>query len=139
MRDPMLIIHVLGIAMTAGTVIGFVFLRMAANKMQTAEGQRFLLNTATLYKMGNIGLILLFLSGGYLMTPYWKTLGSTPLLITKLVLFLVLGALLGMMSASSKRAKKGNTEKNLKKTGTIGNIALIVVIVIIILAVSVFH
>lgn len=139
MRDAMLIVHVLGIAMTAGTVFGFFFLRMAANKMDQADRHRFLLNSSQLYKMGNIGLILLFLSGGYLMTPYWKSLGSMPLLLTKLILFLVLGALLGMMSSSDKKAGKGNAENQLRKTGTLGSISLVVVLAIIILAVSVFH
>lgn len=139
MKDVMLIVHILGITMTAGTVIGFFFLRTAAAKLAKEEGQRFLLNTSSLYKMGNIGLILLFLSGGYLMTPYWKTLGATPLLIIKLVLFLALAALIGIMSSSDKKARKGDPEKHLAKTATMGNIALLVVVVIIILAVSVFH
>ena len=127
MRDVMLIVHVLGIAMTAGTVIGYVFLRMAASKLGKSEGQSLIMNSSFFYKMGNIGLILLLLSGGYLMTPYWKTLGSTPLLLTKLILYLVLGGLLGMMSARDKKAKKGDTEKNLGKTATFGYIALAIV------------
>ena len=139
MKDVMFIVHILGIAMTAGTVFGFFFLRTGAAKLAQEEGQRFLLNTSSLYKMGNIGLILLFLSGGYLMTPYWKTLGSTPLLMIKLVLFLVLGALIGIMSSSDKKAKKGDPAQHLKKTATVGNIALLVVVIIIVLAVSVFH
>ena len=135
----MLIVHILGVVMTAGAILAYVFIRMSATKLSGNEGKNLLLNVSALYKMGNIGLILVLLTGGYLMTPYWSTLGSTPLLIVKLLLFLIVGALLGMMSGSDKKAKKGNAEKHLAKTAMFGNISLVIVIIIIILAVSIFH
>ncbi|MBK8506691.1 MAG: hypothetical protein IPL46_33595 [Saprospiraceae bacterium] len=139
MKDVMLIIHFLGIAMGVGTAIGMFFLGQAASKLEKSERIKFQLNALSLSKMGNIGLILLFLSGGYLMTPYWKTLGSTPLLMIKLILFLVLAALIGIISSISKKAKQGDPEKHLNKSKTLGQIALVTAVIIVVLAVLVFH
>ncbi len=139
MRDAMLIVHFIGIAMSAGTSLGFLFLAKASKGLSPDEALKFRLNSFSLSKMGNIGLILLFISGGYLMTPYWKSLGSMPLLMIKLVLFLAIGAFIGIMSSKVKKAKKGDAETHLKSVSTLGNLAAITVLVIITLAVLSFH
>jgi uncharacterized membrane protein len=139
MRDVMLSAHFIGLAMTLGTSLAFMFLGIAASKMEKKEAQKFTLKTFALSKMGYIGITLLVLSGGYLMTPYWKILASTPLLITKLSLVLALIIELFVFHAFVVKAKKGETESNLKKTKTLGTIYLISTLVIVILAVSVFH
>ncbi|MGK2863934.1 MAG: hypothetical protein ACSLE0_18520 [Chitinophagaceae bacterium] len=139
MREIMLIIHFIGLAMGLGTSFGFMFLGIASSKMEQTEAQKFMLNAFALTKMGQIGLVLLIVSGGYLMTPYWKTLSSTPLLIIKLVLVIVLAALIGIISATAKKAKKGDTALHLKKIRPIGQLALITALAIVILAVYIFH
>ena len=108
MRDVMLIIHFSGLAMGIGTSFAFMFLGIASSRMEEKEGQKFRLNTFALSKMGHIGLALLFISGGYLMTPYWKTLTTSPLLITKLVLVLALAAFIGIISSAANKAKKSD-------------------------------
>ena len=75
----------------------------------------------------------------YLMTPYWKLLGEMPLLATKLVLFLALGALLGIISSNARKAKQGDPEKYMKKIETLGKFSLLITITIVILAVLSFH
>lgn len=139
MKDVMLILHFLGIAMGAGVSFAFLFLGLTARKMAKEEAQKFMLNSYNLTRMGNIGLVLLFLSGGYLMTPYWKLLGEMPLLATKLVLFLALGAFLGMISSNARKARQGDSEKYMKKIETFGKLALLVTITIVVLAVLSFH
>lgn len=139
MRDAMLILHFIGLAMGVGTSIGFMFLGMASAKMEKNEALKFMLNSFALSKMGQIGLVLLVLSGGYLMTPYWKALPQMPLLITKLILVLVLGALIGIISSKARKAKSGDTEAELKKMAPFGRISLLVGLAIIILAVLIFH
>ncbi|MBK7873633.1 MAG: hypothetical protein IPJ74_24690 [Saprospiraceae bacterium] len=139
MRDAMLILHFIGLAMGVGTSIGFMFLGMASAKMEKSEALKFTVNSFALSKMGQIGLVLLVLSGGYLMTPYWKTLPQMPLLITKLVLVLVLGALVGIISSKARKAKTGDTEAELKKIAPFGRISLLVGLAIVILAVLIFH
>lgn len=135
----MLILHFLGLAMAAGTAFAFAFHSSTASKMAKDEGRDFMLNALSLVRMGNIGLIIMFISGGYLMTPYWKTLGSLPLLIAKLVLFLVFGALAGIISSNVKKARKGDADVYLSKNQTLAKVLLVTTVVIIGLAVFSFH
>ena len=103
MQDIMLILHFIGLAMGLGTSFGFMFLGIAGSKMEKEEQLKFMLNTLALSKMGHIGLTLLVISGVVLMTPYWSILPTTPTLMAKLVLVLVLGALIGIISSKGKK------------------------------------
>lgn len=135
----MLIIHFIGLAMGVGTSFGFMFLGIAGSKMEKEARLKFQLNTMVLSIMGQIGLTFLIVSGLGLMTPYWSMLASTPLLIAKLVLVLVLASLIGIIGSIGKKAKKGDTETHLNRMAPFGKIAMVVAITIIILAVLIFH
>lgn len=139
MKDAMLIIHFIGLAMGLGTSLAFMFLGMASAKMEETERLKFSLNILALSRMGHIGLTLLVISGIYLMTPFWRSLADIPLLVVKLVLVLVLGALVGIISANSKKAKAGDTAMYLKKIATLGRFSLLTALTITVLAVLVFH
>jgi len=139
MRDIMLITHFIGLAMAVGTSLAFLFLGIASSKMEKKEALNFRLNTFALIKMAHIGLALLIISGGYLMTPYWKILATSPLIIAKLVLVLALGAFLGILGSAAKKAKKSDAETHLKKIKTLGKLALLTGLAIIVLAVYIFH
>jgi len=139
MQDIMLIFHFIGLAMGLGTSLGFMFLGMAGSKMEKEEQLKFMLNTLALGRMGHIGLTLLVISGLVLMTPYWSILPSSPLLIAKLTLVLVLGALIGIISSKGKKAQRGNAEENLKKIQPLGKMALLTGVAIVVLAVLSFH
>lgn len=139
MRDIMLITHFIGLAMGIGTSFAFMFLGIASSKMEESEALKFRLNTFALSRMGHIGLVLLVLSGGYLMTPYWSTLTSSPLLIAKLTLVVVLGAFIGIISSKAKKVNEGNADMQLKKIEPLGKLALLTGIAIVVLAVLVFH
>lgn len=73
------------------------------------------------------------------MTPYWSTLGSMPLLITKLSLVGVLLVLVILMDIRWRRAVRNGGGKDLAAIPKLGRLALPVGLLIIILAVSVFH
>lgn len=135
----MLIVHFIGLAMGLGTSFAFMFLGIAASRMEKTESEKFRLNSFAISRMGHIGLTLLIISGGYLMTPYWKSLSSSPVLITKLVLVLVLAALIGIISSKARKAKKGDAEIHLKKIEPLGKIAMITALTIVVLAVYAFH
>jgi uncharacterized membrane protein len=139
MRLAMLIIHFLGLAMALGTSFAFFFLGVAGSKMEKEERQRFIFDTFALSRMSHIGLTLLILSGLYMMTPYWKTLGERPLLIAKLSMVLVLIISISVMSVYSSRAKKGEPEANLKKIANLGKVSLITGMIIVMFAVLNFH
>ncbi len=139
MKDVMLILHFIGLAMGLGTSFAHMFLGMASSKLDEKEALKFAVHSFALSKMGHIGLTLLVVSGLYLITPYWQILGSTPLLIVKLVLVLVLGALIGIISSKAKKAKAGDTAMHLKKIEPLGKLTLLTAVAIVVLAVYIFH
>jgi len=139
MKDAMLISHLIGLVMGLGTSFGFMFIGIAASKMEKVEGMHFLLKVSILSRMGQIGLGLLLVSGIYLILPYTESLSEFPMLIVKLGLFLVLGALVGITSSKMKKAQKGDTEKHLKTVKKLGKLSLLVGVTILVLAVLTFH
>ena len=135
----MLIIHFLGLAMGLGTSFAFMFLGIAGSKMDKEEGTKFALKTFALGTMGHIGLVMLIISGLYLMTPYWNALSSMPMLLAKLLLVLVLTIAVIVANVYTRRAKGGETEANLKKIASVGKITLLSGIGIVLLAVLIFR
>ncbi len=138
MREVMLIVHLLGLVMGVGTSFAFFFLGKRAAKLEGAEASKFIVNTLSLGTMGHIGLSMLVISGGYLMTPYWGILPTNPLLIAKLLLVVLLIVMIIVMGMASRKAKKGDLS-GLKMVRKLGPIALLTGITIMSLAVLVFH
>lgn len=138
MRTAMLIVHFLGLAMGVGASFGSFFLRMAGSKMEKEERKKFALNTFALSRMGHIGLTMLIISGFYLITPFWGSLASMPLLVAKLVLVLTLTVSVSVSTIYAKRAKKGDTMANLKRLAALGKMSLLTGIAIVVLAVLIF-
>lgn len=138
MREVMLALHFIGLAMGLGTSFAFMFLGMISSKMEKEAAEKFMVNALGLARMGHIGLLLLLISGGYLMTPYWSLLPSKPFLIAKLILFLVLGALIGIISAKARKAANGDLSQ-LIKIRPLGMLSMITGLTIVGLAVYVFR
>ena len=129
----------IGLAMGLGTSLSFMFLGIAASKMEESDARQFTLKTLALSRMGHIGLTLLVISGGYLMTPYWSSLTSMPLMMAKLVGVVLLAVLIGVLSVWGKKAKQGDTEVYLKKMERVGKVSLLTTAGIVVLAVLIFH
>lgn len=138
MREIMLHIHFIGLAMGVGTSFAFMFLGMASAKMEASESLKFRLNTFALSRMGHIGLALLILSGLYLMTPYWANLAENPFLIGKLLLVIALGATIGIIGSHAKKAIAGEPETQLKKIEPLGKLSMLIGLLIVALAVYIF-
>lgn len=139
MREVLLVIHFVGLAMGLGTSFANMFLGIAGSKMEATEARKFQLHTLALSKMGQIGLVLLVVSGIFLMTPYWSILPSSPLLIAKLALVIVLVSLVTVISLAGAKAKTGDADAQFKKIQPIGKMTLMVALIIVILAVTFFH
>jgi len=139
MREAMLIFHFLGLTMGLGTSFGYMFLGIAASKMQKEEALKFTLQSFSLSKMGTIGLVLLVFSGGYLITPFWASLSERPLFIAKLTLLAILIILIILLNIASQKAKKGDFEKQLIRIKTLGRFSMLTAIGIVILAVLNFR
>lgn len=138
MRETMLVLHFLGLALGLGTSFAVLFLGMAASRMEAAKGREFMLNVTHIGRMGHLGLVLLLLSGGYLMTPYWRTLGDNPLLILKLVLYVVLAGLVGMITSLTRKARGGDLNV-MPRVKLMGRLALVIGVAIVVLAAAIFH
>lgn len=134
MRETLLILHFIGLAMGLGTSFAFMFLGIAASKMEKSEAANFTPKTFVLSRMGHTGITLLVITGLFLMTPFWPTLGSSPLLIAKLILVLVLGALLGMIGSTMKKVQNGEFQ-HVMKLALYGRLAMITSLAIVVLAV----
>jgi uncharacterized membrane protein len=139
MRDIFLIVHFIGLAMGLGTSISFIFLGKVAGKLPMEERPKFMINSLHLSRMGQIGLLLLVISGLYLITPYWKTLSANSTLIAKLALVIVLIGLLYYSNTLVMKARAENPMPYLLKIRSMGPIILLVVLTIVVLAVFTFH
>jgi uncharacterized membrane protein len=106
--------------------------------MEKEERVKFALNSFALSRMGHIGLTMLIISGLYLITPFWASLASRPLLIAKLILVLTLIVSVSFATVYAQRAKKGDTLTNLKKIAALGKLSLLSGMAIVVLAVLIF-
>lgn len=139
MRETMLILHFIGLSMGLGTSFAHAFLGVATAKMSPDEAVKFRVHSLVLSNMGNIGIVLLVISGFYLITPFWSVLTTMPLLMAKLALVAILIVLIVMINMMAKKARSGDAEAQLRKMGMIGRMTLIIALTIVILAVNVFH
>jgi uncharacterized membrane protein len=139
MREAMLIFHFVGLAMGLGTGFAHAFLGAASAKMQPDEATKFRLHSLVISTMGNIGIVLLLISGFYLITPYWKVLDTMPWLIAKLILVAILVVLIALINIAGKKAKNGDAERQFKKMKTMGKMTLILALAIVVAAVMVFR
>ena len=139
MRDIMLIVHLLSIAMFVGAGFSALVLNKAVRNMERNIIDGYNKISLTLNYLSKTGLTLLVITGGYLMTPYWAIMGQMPLLLTKLILAVVVIVLLVLLAIYAKKAKKTNDDKYFAKVNSLQLINLLAGIVIIILAVLVFH
>lgn len=135
----MLIVHFIGLAMFLGTGFAFMILEIANAKLEKSDLLKFSIRILPLSRIGHIGLFLLILSGGYLMTPYWQALGSILYLKIKLGLVILLAVVISIIAIYSKKAKTDNAEKYLAKIEPYSKAAFVLGFAIIILAVLTFH
>jgi len=139
MKEVMLIIHFIGLAMALGTGFANLFLNAVASKLEPAEKGSFMSKIAILARMGQIGLGLLLLSGFYLATPYWRALGEMPLFIAKLSLVGLLLISVSYILLTLRKATKQGNPGLLKNLRPLGMLNFFIGITIVVLAVLVFH
>ncbi len=139
MRELMLVIHFIGLAMAIGAGFANLFLSVVASKLEPAERRTFMSRTMILGRMGQIGLGLLLLSGFGLVAPYWKALGEMPLLRAKLSLVALLLILVSTVLFIVSKAKKQRNSALLAKIKPLGMLNFLIGIAIVVLAVLTFH
>jgi hypothetical protein len=101
----MLIFHFLGLVISLGSMITFLVMRRSCSKVSSSDSEYLLMNIRRFLRMSHIGLGIMFVTGGYLMTPYWNVLGQMPLLHIKFSVFLLWFFTLFALSFYTKKAK----------------------------------
>lgn len=139
MRDFMLFIHFLGLILGMGSGFANLFIGTANKKISKEEAPAFMLKLRALGYMGLTGIILLIVSGGYLATPYWSTIGSMPFFLAKLTLVVVLLILVLMIDRQWRKAIKNGGGPALQVLPKLGRLAFPVGILILLFAVLQFH
>lgn len=139
MRDIVLFIHFLGLALGTGAGFASLFIANYNKNLKPEEVPAFILRLRALGYMGLTGLIVLVLSGGMLATPYWKQLGSMPYFIAKLSLVAVLAIVVVLMDIRWRRAVKRGGGPDLMAIRKLGGIAFPVSLLIVLFAVLQFH
>lgn len=132
MTNAMIFLHVLGsLALGFYIVLPFVVGRVGSLSLPAQEGT--VSAVRTLNRFGQYGLILQFLTGGYLIS---KGNYSVTWMVVVIVLFLAAGALSGIISKPLRlageaiRAKKEATD-HIGKIRTLSSVLAIVMIVIV--------
>lgn len=135
----MLVLHFIGLVMGLGTGFARAFLGKTLSQMEFKEAIKFRKQITALSYMGHSGILLLLISGIYLIVPYWPVIASLPLLILKLILVAVLIVLLLLIAQATHQNYKNNMERNLKRIEFMGKISLLIGVVIVIVAVKIFN
>lgn len=132
MTNAMIFLHVLGsLALGFYIVLPFVVGRVNSLSLPAQEGT--VSAVRTLNRFGQYGLILQFLTGGYLIS---KADYSTTWIVVVIVLFLAAGALSGIIGKPLRLAVEGIRAKNevtdhIGKVRTLSSVLAIVIVVIV--------
>lgn len=139
MRDILLIIHFIGVALFVGAGIAFVVLEISNSKLPKEEKEIFNSRIIPLDKMGNIGLLILILSGSFLIHPYVNLIDNSPFILAKLISVVLLMINTILLILYSRKVKKNPIERYKKMVEIFGTASFFFGLVIVILAVLSFH
>ncbi|MEZ5069530.1 MAG: hypothetical protein R2751_00835 [Bacteroidales bacterium] len=139
MRNIMFMLHFLGLAMALGSSITQFYLARKSSKLDKAEARKIHIHNSQGIVLGHIGLALLLLSGGYLMTPYWKILFHEPLLMAKLSLVVVLILEISILTVRARKYREGGEGADFRKVALPARLVLGTALLIVILAVLMFE
>jgi hypothetical protein len=142
MRDFLLFVHFIGLALGLGTSFAFLALGLATRNLPPAEKGPFFLKVGVLGRNGSIGLGLLLISGVslFFLNGPASTLAAGGLWFKlKLGLIVILLGIVGyidVLLAKSKRAGGGALMARIPK---VSRFSLLTTILIVLTAVLAFH
>lgn len=139
MKDVLLLVHFLGLII--GTGAGFaVFVIGYLAPGFPADGKRdVLVKLFPLRYISYIGLLLLILSGGMLLMPYWPHRETLAWFGTKMVFVgvLVIASIFGMFQMH--RVRRGADNNAFKLLGYAGKVSFVSSLIVVACAVYTFH
>lgn len=139
MKSIMLISHFLGLAVSLGSIITFLVMRRTCSKVTSHESEYLLQNVRRILRLTHIGLAVMFITGGYLMTPYWSTFAQMPLMHIKLTVFIFWYGTLVALSIYTKKAQQSQLKLCNPRIGFLSFISLIFGLIAVTMATLQFH
>ena len=139
MKQILLIIHFIGMAMALGASFSSFFVSMTLSKYPKDEAIAMAKKNLVLIYLAKTGLVLLIGTGLKLMMPYMSAMKEMPWFHTKLTLVFLLLINLIVMAIFSKKAKAEGGEKFLPRIKLMSIFSMIFGISIIVCAVMNFR
>ena len=139
MKDIMIIFHNLGIVLTLGSSIFFLIIRKDLYKTAGEAKDDLYKVIAKYQRMAHIGMSIMLLTGGYLMTPYWSILGRMHMLHVKMLVFVLWLITVILLSIMLRKARTGKGKKCDSRMVRMNYASLTFGVIIIYVAVSQFH
>ena len=139
MKDAMLLLHFTALVIGAGSAFALVVIGYLAAGFDAAYKREVLIKLFPLRYISYLGLLLLILSGGMLLSPFVPNLSAMPLLIVKLAFVALLVVLSAFGWRQMQRARRGADNDAFKMLGYAGKLSFASSLVIIACAVYTFH
>lgn len=141
MRDLLLILHFIGLALAVGTGFAMMTLGMSTKDMTPADRGAFMRRASLVGVNGSIGLLLLIISGvGFLMTSGVDLVMAAGggMFHVKLTLVVILIAVFGYMQVLVRKFKSGDAAAA-AKLPVVSKVMLMLGLAIVVTAVLAFH
>ena len=139
MREFVLIVHLLSLVLALGSMATFIIIRKDISRVSGCESNFALITIRKFLNIAYIGMLLMILSGLYLIIPYWPSLASMPLIhikITVVVLWLIVLIILGV---NLKRVKPESYLSYDAKIGLLSFLSVILGLIVVALAIFAFE
>ena len=139
MRELILIIHILSLILSLGSMVTFIIIRKDISRLSGCKSIFALITIRKFLNIAYIGMFFMIISGLYLIIPYWSAIGTMPLVhikITAVVLWLIILILLGV---SLKRVKPETYLSNDVKIGLLSFLSVLLGLIVVALAIFAFE
>lgn len=139
MKDALLVAHFLGLIIGAGTGFAVFAIGYLAPKFPAETRREVLIQLFPLRYISYIGLLLLIVSGVWLVLPMGAAIMHQPLFMTKMVFVTVIAAasIFGMVQMG--RARRGADNSVFKLLGYAGKTSFASSVIVVACAVYTFH
>ncbi len=135
----MIIFHVMGLVLSIGSIVFFLIIQKDIFRMKAEISKDVYSIIGKYQRMTHIGMLVMILSGGYLMTPLWSSFGSMHLLHVKVMAVSLWLIVMIILSIILRKAKTGESDKCDKRMVLMNYISLVFAMIVIVVAVLSFH
>lgn len=139
MRDLLLITHFFGLIIGAGAGFSIFCIGLISKTFKPEYKLEVALKLIPLRYISYLGLLVLIVSGGVLLSPFTPLLGHMPWLHAKLLAVAILVLLSAFGFTQIRRAQKREAAPAFKNLALVGKLSLIMSVSIVICAVMAFH